>query len=172
MALASLAPGSFRDIARLAPKIPFQDTRGTLSLPVSGTLLKAFGASDGFGGQERGITLVARPEALVTVPMDGTVVFAGPHRAYGHILIINAGLGYYVVVAGMARLNVEPGQFVLAGEPVGVMGREAAGALAETDAGAGDPLLYIEFRKDGSPIDPNPWWVKSPERSDLEKARG
>jgi murein hydrolase activator len=21
------------------------------------------------------------------------------------------------------------------------------------------PVLYIEFRKDGRPIDPDPWWV-------------
>jgi len=172
LSMAALTPGGLRDLARLQPKMPFQEARGSLSLPVNGNLTKGFGSTDGFGGQERGITLSTRPDALVTMPMDGTVAFAGPHRAYGQVLIINAGLGYHVTLAGMERLNVETGQFILAGEPIGVMGREAAGALAETDGGKAVPALYIEFRKDGSPIDPNPWWAKSPERSEHEKARG
>jgi murein hydrolase activator len=29
-------------------------------------------------------------------------------------------------------------------------------------------VLYVEFRKDGAPIDPNPWWATK----DSEKVRG
>jgi murein hydrolase activator len=29
------------------------------------------------------------------------------------------------------------------------------------------PVLYVEFHKDGQPIDPDPWWVES-----LEKVQG
>jgi murein hydrolase activator len=70
-------------------------------------------------------------------------------------------------LTGLDKINVEIGQFVLAGEPVALMGEAPAVALA-TDAGITMPVLYIEIRKDGTPIDPGPWWVKS----DGEKVRG
>ena len=42
-------------------------------------------------------------------------------------MIINAGGGYHVLLAGMERINVRLGQFVLAGEPVADDGRSVAG---------------------------------------------
>ena len=83
-------------------------------------------------------------------------------------MIINAGGGYYIVLAGMDRINVEVGQFVLTGEPVAVMGDGSAKTAAAIAIGATQPILYVEFRKDGTAIDPGPWWA----RSELEKVRG
>ncbi|MGL4243412.1 MAG: murein hydrolase activator EnvC family protein, partial [Beijerinckiaceae bacterium] len=165
--MAALQPGALRDMARLQPKIAFQDARGTLALPASGTQLKAFGASDGLGGRENGMSIETTKYALVTTPADGWVSYAGPYRSYGHVLIINAGGGYHLVMTGIDRVNVDVGQFVLAGEPVASMGAQPAGALAP-ESGGGNPVLYIEFRKDGVPFDPSPWWAKS----DGEKVRG
>jgi murein hydrolase activator len=164
---AALAPGALRDMARLQPKIAFQDTKGTLSLPATGPLLKNFGAADGFGGRENGLSLETTRFALVTAPADGWISFAGSYRSYGQVLIINAGGGYHLVMTGLDRVNVDIGQFVLAGEPIATMGNASAGALA-SDTGSDKPVLYIEFRKDGVPIDPGPWWAKS----DGEKVRG
>ena len=101
-------------------------------------------------------------------PADGAVLFAGAYRSYGQLLIIDAGGGYYVLLAGMDRINVQSGQSVLAGEPVGVMGDGSARMATAAAVGAGRPVLYIELRKDGTAIDPGPWWAKS----DIEKARG
>ena len=80
-----------------------------------------------------------------------------PFRSYGQLLIINAGGGYHVLLAGMERINVSIGQFVLAGEPVGKMRAKSkkAGKRKQVDA----PILYIEFRYKGRPIDPDPWWA-------------
>jgi murein hydrolase activator len=164
---AALVPGALRDMARLQPKIAFQDTRGMLPLPVNGQIVKSYGASDGVGGRENGLHLTTQKHALVTTPIDGWVSFAGSYRSYGQVLIINAGGGYHVVMTGLDRMFVEVGQFVLSGEPVANMGETAAGALALDSANAG-PVLYIEFRKDGTPIDPGPWWAKT----DGEKVRG
>jgi septal ring factor EnvC (AmiA/AmiB activator) len=83
-------------------------------------------------------------------------------------LIINAGSGYYLLIAGMERTSVEVGQFVLAGEPIGQMGKVASPSAALGTVEAGSPVLYVEFRKDGIPIDPGPWWAKS----QGEKVRG
>jgi septal ring factor EnvC (AmiA/AmiB activator) len=155
-------PGSpFGNAGRLAPAIAFASARGLLPRPVAGEIRKAFGAPDGFGGNERGLSIATRPNAVVASPADGWVAFSGPYRTYGQLLIINAGDGYYIVLAGMARIGVEVGQFVLAGEPVGSMG-DATGATAAAIAiGATQPILYVEFRKDGAAIDPGPWWAKT-----------
>jgi septal ring factor EnvC (AmiA/AmiB activator) len=83
-------------------------------------------------------------------------------------LIINAGGGYYVVLAGMERIDVELGQFVLTGEPVAVMGDGSTKTAATLAVGAAQPILYVEFRKDGAAIDPGPWWAKP----ELQKVRG
>jgi murein hydrolase activator len=165
-AKAAAARGA--DPARLKPAVAFADARGTISLPVAGAVLRAFGAADPYGGSEKGVSIATPAGATVSSPVDGTVTFSGPYRSYGQLLIINAGGGYTMVLAGMDRINVSAGQFVLAGEPVASMGDGSARTATAAAIGATQPVLYIELRKDGLAIDPGPWWAKS----DIEKARG
>jgi septal ring factor EnvC (AmiA/AmiB activator) len=67
----------------------------------------------------------------------------------------------------MERISVDLGQFVLTGEPVAVMGNKSQLA-ATTPLTTSQPVLYVEFRKDGTPVDPGPWWAAS----ESEKVRG
>lgn len=157
----------FKDPGRLTPAIAFASAKGLLSLPVNGVKIRDFGRSDGAGGVEKGISLATRPGAQVTTPCDGWVVYSGPFRSYGQLLIINAGGGYHVLLAGMERISVNIGQFVLTGEPVATMGSTSQVAAILATA-ATQPVLYIEFRKDGTPTDPGPWWAAS----EGEKVRG
>ncbi len=156
------------DPGRIRPAIAFTDVRGMLPLPASGIMLQSFGDSDNFGGQFQGESLATRKMAQVIAPSDGWVVYAGPFRSYGQLLIINAGNGYHVLLAGMEHINVVLGQFVLAGEPVAVMGQGStlARSLVATES-AEQPILYVEFRRNGMSIDPAPWWV-----SDEQRVRG
>ena len=156
------------ETARLKPEIAFADAKGRVPLPAAGAILKTFGAPDDFGATEKGVSLATPAAATVSAPADGAVLFAGAYRSYGQLLIIDAGGGYYVLLAGMDRINVQSGEFVLAGEPVGVMGDGSARMATAAAVGAARPVLYIELRKDGTAIDPGPWWAKS----DIEKARG
>jgi len=159
--------GALKDPARLSPAIAFASARGLFAFPVNGRKIREFGGSDGAGGVEKGISLATKAGAQVTTPCDGWVVYAGPFRSYGQLLILNAGGGYHVLVAGMERISVNIGQFVLTGEPVATMGStsQVASILATT---ASQPVLYVEFRKDGTPIDSGPWWAAS----EGEKVRG
>ena len=161
------ALSAFRDPGRLAPAAAFASLRGRVPMPVNGVKLRNFGAPDGTGGTEKGLTVATRAGAQVTAPADGWVVYAGPFRSYGQLLILNVGGGYHVLLAGMDRISVDLGQFVLAGEPVATMGTGShiAAILA---SGSSQPVLYIEFRKDGTPVDPGPWWVAG----EGEKVRG
>lgn len=149
---------ALKDPGRLSPAIAFASAKRLLPLPVNGTRIRNFGNPDGNGGQEKGISIATRPGAQVTTPCDGWVVYAGPFRSYGQLLILNAGGGYHVLIAGMERISVNIGQFVLTGEPVATMGTQSqvASILA---APSSQPVLYVEFRKDGTPIDPGPWWA-------------
>ena len=152
------AMSALRDPGRLAPAVAFASLRGQVPIPVNGVKLKEFGAPDGVGGLEKGLSIATRAGAQVTAPADGWVVYAGPFRSYGQLLILNAGNGYHILLAGMDRISVDLGQFVLTGEPVAVMGNGShiAAILA---TGSSQPVLYIEFRKDGVPVDPGPWWA-------------
>ena len=156
-----------KDSARLSPAIAFASAKGLFAMPVNGSKIRDFGGSDGVGGVEKGISLASRPGSQVTTPCDGWVVYAGPFRSYGQLLILNAGGGYHVLIAGMERISVNIGQFVLTGEPVATMGKtsQVASILATN---ASQPVLYVEFRKDGTPIDPGPWWAAN----EGEKVRG
>ncbi|MGV7215628.1 murein hydrolase activator EnvC family protein [Bradyrhizobium sp. UFLA05-112] len=164
---AKPGPATFKDRSRTSPAIAFASAKGLLPLPVNGTKIRDFGGSDGVGGVQKGISLVSRPGAQVTTPCDGWVVYSGPFRSYGQLLILNAGGGYHVLIAGMERISVNIGQFVLTGEPVAIMGStsQVASILATN---ASQPVLYVEFRKDGTPIDPGPWWAAN----EGEKVRG
>jgi len=142
---------AFASPDRLKPSLPFEQAKGTLRLPAQGRKMNAFGDKDTAGTEIQGVSLETREEARITAPSDGWVVYSGPFRSYGQLLIINAGGGYHILLAGMSRIDVGLGQFVLAGEPIAVMGAEPG------RSGNNSPtVLYVEFRKDGRPIDPGP----------------
>jgi murein hydrolase activator len=152
---------AFASPDRLKPAMPFEAAKGTLRLPAQGRRIKRFGDADAAGGTLKGISLQTRVEARITAPADGWVVYAGEFRSYGQLLIINAGGGYHVLLAGMSRIDVSLGQFVLAGEPIAVMGNSAMPSQGDDNS---RPVLYVEFRKDGRPIDPDPWWAEASEK--------
>jgi septal ring factor EnvC (AmiA/AmiB activator) len=154
---------SLGEAGRLAPAVAFAKTKGLLPLPVNGEQTIFFGGDDGLGGEAQGISIRTRSEAQVSSPADGWVVYAGPFRSYGQLLIINAGDGYHVLLAGMERIDVQLGQFVLAGEPVAFMASQRLASIGAADVSAQQPVLYVEFRKDGASIDPAPWWAASNE---------
>jgi septal ring factor EnvC (AmiA/AmiB activator) len=155
------------DPARIEPATPFAEARGRLPLPAAGTIVREFGRNNEQGRAEPGIWIETRIASSVIAPCDGWVVYAGQFRSYGRLLIINAGGGYHVLLAGMDEITVELGQFVLTGEPVAVMG-SGSGTEINSAESTSQPMLYIEFRRDGKSIDPGPWWADM----QSEKARG
>ena len=150
---------ALKDAARLSPAIPFVKMKGLMHVPANGAVIKGYGRNDGFGGQTKGMSVATRIGAQVTSPADGWIVYAGPFRSFGKLLIINAGDGYHIVLSGMDEIYPEVGSFVLANEPVGKMQQTKLASSDLVDANATRPVLYIELRKDGVAIDPSPWWT-------------
>jgi septal ring factor EnvC (AmiA/AmiB activator) len=144
------------------PRIAFTELKGQIEFPAQGQRLREYGQKDGFGGHSKGLYIATRKLAQVTAPADGEIEFAGDFRSYGQLLILNAGEGYHVLLAGLGTITAEAGQALRAGEPLGSMGEAPArGTLIGDRLEDPRPILYIEFRKDGIAIDPSAWWVGS-----------
>ena len=152
----SVKQAAFISPGRMKPAVPFEKAKGLLPFPAEGTRLKTFGVKDDVGGKSEGIYVETRQDAQITSPTDGWVIYAGQFRSYGQLLIINAGGGYHILLAGLDQIYASVGQFVLAGEPVAAMGRTLQ--LAVGSVQSRNPVLYIEFRKNARPFDPDPWW--------------
>ncbi|MDX8453427.1 murein hydrolase activator EnvC [Mesorhizobium sp. VK9D] len=144
---------------RLTGSAPFSALQGQIALPVIGRIKRRFGTDDGNGAPMQGDMVATQSGAIVTAPADGNVLYAGPFRSYGQLLILNAGDGYHVVLAGMSRISVATGQSVLAGEPIGAMGEARVASTSASRNENSTSELYVEFRKDGKPVDPAPWWA-------------
>ncbi|MFC3675928.1 murein hydrolase activator EnvC family protein [Ferrovibrio xuzhouensis] len=136
---------------------------GSAALPARGHIVSRFGQTDENGLPLRGIRIETRSGAQVVAPADGKVMFAGPFRGYGQLLIIAHGGGYHSLLAGFGRIDRSVGQWVLAGEPVGQMSAAPAGPVQAGQAQAGasgtgeKPVLYLELRRKGEPVNPLPW---------------
>lgn len=142
-------PVELRPAALAAPRLEGL-RRGELLMPVAGQVTGRFEQPAGPRQERRpGLTLAVREGAQVTAPADARVMFAGPFKGYGRILILAHGGGYHTLLAGFDRIDREVGDHVLAGEPVGLVS-------ARPDGG-NRPTLYLELRHEGKPVDPERW---------------
>ena len=148
-----LAEDGRRQPAVLTPPsgrtLSFTQARGTMPFPAKGRVLRRYGEAEETGVTNRGLVIETRPAAQVVAPFDGRIVFAGPFRRYGQLLIIAHGEGYHTLLTGIASIDGTVGQWLLAGEPIGRMG----------PADGQKPELYIELRRNGEPINPLPGLV-------------
>ncbi len=194
--LSTLRDGTASAIPRPRPRLDGADTRqvvlapsprisgpsitqarGRLSWPAYGRVIQRFGTKTDAGGTLRGVTWKTRADASVVAPWDGRVVFAGPFRRFGQILIIDHGEGYHSLIAGLGRIDAQPEQWVLAGEPVGTTGTgvgdaptprsgaTSGGRASSAQNRSGGPTLYVELRQDGQPINPLPWLAAQNDRT-------
>lgn len=129
------------------PPEAYAALEGSAALPARGRITGKFGQSDENGVPLRGIRIEGRAGGQVIAPADGKVMFAGPFRGYGQLLIIAHGGGYHSLLAGFGRIDRSVGQWVLAGEPVGLL----ANSPGEK------PVLYLELRRKGETVNPLPW---------------
>jgi murein hydrolase activator len=140
--VAARGPGDLGTVSPAARK-------GARTVPASGKLMASYGQTDEYGAVTRGLTIETRPDAVVVAPDSGRVLFSGPFRGYGLILIIEHTGGYHSLLAGLGRIDATVGRTVEAGEPVGTMGHDPDR----------NPSLYFELRRSGQPTNPQPWLI-------------
>ncbi len=134
-AAAQVATAYMAEPSTAAPSAP------GFIMPVQGKLVAGFGAATPGTPASRGIVLAARGGAQAVAPAAGRVAFAGPYRGYGAIVIIDHGSGWTSLVTGLAQLDVHVGEQLIGGSPLGI-------------AGPGRPVVSLELRRDGQPVNP------------------
>ncbi|MGB3473076.1 MAG: peptidoglycan DD-metalloendopeptidase family protein [Erythrobacter sp.] len=113
----------------------------SVQLPVQGRIVTGFGEERSSGLRSKGLSLVPEPGAQIVAPASGRVAFSAPYEGFGRIIIIEHDGGWTSVVTGLARIDVEVGETVIGGGPLGAAGSE-------------DPVIGIELREDGTPVNP------------------
>ncbi len=155
--LRDLAQKLTRRNSGKAPRVTgngaFSRARGLVPLPVRGDIATRFGARNENGVTQQGVSIAARPGAQVTAPYDAQVLYSGPFRQYGEIVILGLEGGFQMILAGLTQADGFVGQALLAGEPIGVLADE--NQLGASSSGRSQ--LYMELRYKGDPIDPAPW---------------
>ena len=127
----------------------FSSSRGKIPAPVHGRLKGRFGQTTETNTKSQGIYIESEAGAQVIAPYDSTILYAGPFRQYGSILILGVDSRYQLLLAGLDQAHGFVGQEVLTGEPIGF--------LSEKGDENGQRQLYMEIRDKGKPIDPAPW---------------
>jgi septal ring factor EnvC (AmiA/AmiB activator) len=126
--------------------------RGALLRPVEAPISAGFGkvVDPEFKTSTRrnGIDFEASAGSPVRTVAPGLVRFAGWFRGYGRIVIVDHGDGFHTISGHLDEIHVEVDQKLVEGEPLGTVGE--TGSL-------GGPSLYFELRRDGKPVDPEPW---------------
>jgi len=110
-------------------------------LPVNGRTIAGFAVPLEGGLPSNGISLAPRPGAQVIAPASGRVAFAGPYRGYDRIVILDHPDGWTSLVTGLARIDVDVGEDIIDGGPLGV-------------AGGSRPVINLELRRSGVPVNP------------------
>lgn len=107
--------------------------------PVIGDVRTGFGALGEDGLRSRGISVSALPGAQIVAPADGRVMFAGPFRSYGDVVITDHGAGWTSLITGLISLDVRVGDEVGQGNAIG-------------RAGPGTRPIGVELRHHGEPV--------------------
>ncbi len=167
--LGAFAAGLSLSEAEGAPGKSFSQAKGTLALPVLGSLLRQPDEADAAGVRRPGMALSTRPHALVTAPWPATIRYLGPLLDYGNVIVLEPGDGYLLVLAGLGTVYGEVGEVIAADAPLGLMGGPEGGAAGETAefiSDAGDATgaretetLYLELRQGAEPVNPMEWFA-------------
>lgn len=135
--LSALPEPAPRPGSRIAS--PRSGTRPAYLLPVDGDVLTGAGEISAAGVHARGTTLLAAPDARVVAPADGRIVYAGPFRSYGVVVIIDHGGGWTTTITDLRTLEVAAGDAVGRGETLGSAARVR-------------PEITVELRRAGRPV--------------------
>lgn len=131
-----------------SPGESFKAAKGTLPLPANGMVIGQYGDKRGINDRLKGMEIRTLPAATVTAPFEGEVLFTGDFLDYGKMVIVRHSHDYHTLVAGLSRIDVTRGQFLLDGEPIGAMGNQN-----------NSRKLYMELRNASKTINPKSWFA-------------
>lgn len=151
-ALLKAVQETLADLPQHLGSIPFQQTRGKLSLPTPGRIVHRFGSDREEGAMRwNGIVIRSKPGAPVKAVHRGRVVFSDWLRGFGLLTIIDHGNQYLTLYGHNESLLKEPGAWVDSHDIIAYTG---------SSGGQEDSGLYFELRHRGDPINPSSWFKR------------
>ncbi|HVN99635.1 MAG TPA: peptidoglycan DD-metalloendopeptidase family protein [Steroidobacteraceae bacterium] len=145
-----------RELARAAPSQPRADDRsefgrlrGRLEWPVAGRIVASYGDTRASGVDWNGVVVATERAAPVRAIAAGRVIYADWLPGLGLLTIVDHGGGYLSLYGYNDQLRKSVGEAVGAGDVI---------AAAGDTGGRPEPQLYLEIRRAGKPIDPQPWF--------------
>ena len=124
--------------------------KGQLQMPVDGPVRHAFGQDRGAGLDWQGWLIGAQAGAEVAAVAYGRVAFADWLRGYGLLVVIDHGDDFMTLYGHNESLLHEAGEWVDAGEPIGVVGSNPGSTQG----------AYFEIRRAGRALDPAAWLAR------------
>jgi murein DD-endopeptidase MepM/ murein hydrolase activator NlpD len=136
--------------ARPVVSRPQQDSVSVmLPVPVSGKVVRGYGmVVDPIDGMERfhcGIDIAAPVGSAVRAVRDGKVKRSGDSAAVGKYVLLEHDQGSFTLYGQLARISVNDGQLVQAGQTIGEVG-----VVGDISGGG----LHFEMRENNKLIDP------------------
>lgn len=114
-----------------------------LLAPVRGQLVGRFGRAAPGAPHSEGLTWLAGAAHPVVAPAAGRVVFAGPLKGWGQVVVFDLGGDWRLVLAGLDGLTLGAGASVARGQALAILPRTG-----------GSRRIYLELRLKDAPIDP------------------
>lgn len=137
---------------KAGPAATLEIARHSLPWPMEGKVLRAFGREKdpelGTWTVHQGILIGSEAPAPVAAVSSGRLIFAGPFRSYGRVVILDHGGGFLSVYGGLGEILKAKGADVRAGEEIARSGesKEAPGGR-----------VYLEIRRGTEALDPQAW---------------
>jgi septal ring factor EnvC (AmiA/AmiB activator) len=120
----------------------------SLPWPVEGKILRPFGRERdeqlGTWTVRQGVVFSAAAGAPVGAIAPGSVIFAGPFRSYGKVVIVDHGGGFFSVYGELGEIVKDKGDAVRASEKLASAGEQ----------------VYLEIRRGTDALDPAEWLEK------------
>jgi septal ring factor EnvC (AmiA/AmiB activator) len=132
----------------------FAKARHQLAWPVEGNVVGRFGPERhprfGTTTLNNGIDIAAAAGTSVRAVARGRVDFTSEDfAAFGRVVVVNHGSGYYTLYGHLSQIAVRQGQEVSAGHVIGRVG-DSGTSLKGT-------VLHFEVRNGGTALDPEDW---------------
>lgn len=128
----------------------------SLPWPVQGKVISPFGkeyrADLNTWIFRDGIKIAAPYAAPVKNVLEGSVIYAGPFRSYGNVVIVDNGKGIFTIFGFLKEIKVAVGDKLAV---QGVLG--TAGKDTQSSSGTGQSAVYFEIRQGTTAVDPEHW---------------
>lgn len=132
---------------------------GSLTWPADGKVIGRFGREEVPALKtwivREGIRIATAKDAPVRAALAGKVIFTGPFRTYGNVVIVDHEKGFFTIYGLLSRIDAEKGQRVETGAPLGAAGEDTQ-AMSSGRKAPGS-AVYFEIRKGDRAIDPMKW---------------